>query len=127
MNSEVKKYQRRGIGWIAVYVVIMFGIIFLIDNMDDDNWLRFIVVLLPMVPATMAAVEFIRSISAMDELQQKIQFQALAFAFVMTALLTFSYGFLERVGFPRLTMFAVWPILATSWIVGVWLGNRRYA
>jgi hypothetical protein len=62
----------------------------------------------------------------MDELQRKLQFEALALAFAGTALLTFGYGFLEGVGLPRLSMFVVWPLMAALWVVGVFIGRVRY-
>jgi hypothetical protein len=62
----------------------------------------------------------------MDELQMRIQFEALGFAFAGTAILTFSYGFLEGLGYPKLSMFMVWPILAVLWVVGLVLARRRY-
>ncbi|TBU72195.1 hypothetical protein DNK10_21850 [Pseudomonas daroniae] len=51
---------------------------------------------------------------------------ALAITFVGTALLTFSYGFLEVAGFPRLSMFFVWPVLASLWALGTFAAWRRY-
>ena len=47
-------------------------------------------------------------------------------SFAGTAVLTFSYGFLEGLGYPRLSMFSVWPIMAVLWIVGLLLARRRY-
>ena len=41
-------------------------------------------------------------------------------------MLTFSYGFLEGLGYPKLSMFTVWPILAVLWVVGLVLARRRY-
>jgi hypothetical protein len=33
----------------------------------------------------------------------------------ITGAVTFTYGFLETAGFPRLSMFAVWPVMGISW------------
>ena len=44
-----------------------------------------------------------------------------------TALLTFTYGFLETTGFPKLSMFFVWPLMGAFWVIGCVLGLRRYA
>jgi hypothetical protein len=41
-------------------------------------------------------------------------------------ILTFSYGFLEGLGYPRLSTFLVWPVLAVLWIAGHALARRRY-
>ena len=59
-------------------------------------------------------------------MQRKLQFEALALAFAGTALITFSYGFLEGAGFPRISMFAVWPLMAAIWFIGVMIGRLRF-
>lgn len=79
-----------------------------------------------MIPAATMAWGILRELRRMDELQLRIQLEALGFSFAGTAILTFSYGFLEGLGYPRLSMFTVWPILATPWIVGLVLARRRY-
>ncbi|WP_228145988.1 hypothetical protein [Acinetobacter sp. ANC 4558] len=67
-----------------------------------------------------------RLITRLDELQRQIQLYALAFAFTATAFASFSYGFLENIGFPQLSMFVIWPVMATLWGVGVAIGVWRY-
>lgn len=81
--------------------------------------------LAPMLPAIFLCVVIIRMIRRMDEMQRKLQVEALALAFAGTALLTFGYGFLEGAGLPRLSMFAVWPVMAGLWVVGVLVGRFR--
>ena len=81
--------------------------------------------MVPLIAVTLAVVGTVR---ASDELQSRIQFEALAFAFAFTAFTTFSYGFLEiYAGFPHLNMFSVWPIMAVFWLIGLLLAKRRYA
>ena len=82
--------------------------------------------LLPMLPCLAAAFVILRHIGRVDEFQRKIQFEAVAFAFTLTALLTFTYGFLEGQGFPKLSMFAVWPLMGGLWGVGVLITHLRY-
>lgn len=82
--------------------------------------------LLPVIPMIAMAVSIIRRLNAMDEMGRKIQLEALAVAFVCTALTTFSYGFLETAGFPRMSAFMVWPIMGGVWCVATIIGSRRY-
>ena len=79
-----------------------------------------------MLACAAAAWVILRELRRMDELQRRIQLEALGFAFAGTALLTFSYGFLEGLGYPRLSMFTVWPVMAALWIVGLLMARRRY-
>lgn len=88
--------------------------------------LRIAIVLIPMLPSIFICGVVIYTIRNLDELQRKLQFEALALSFAGTALITFSYGFLEGVGFPRLSMFAIWPLMAALWCIGVMIGRLRF-
>ena len=82
--------------------------------------------LLPMVGAAAAAWAIMRALWRMDELQRRIQFDAIALAFLGTALVTFGWGFAEGAGLPRLRAFSVWPIMGTLWGFGMLVAQRRY-
>jgi hypothetical protein len=51
-------------------------------------------------------------------LQRRVQFEAVAFAFAATALLTFTYGLLENVDFPRISLTWVLPLMIVLWTAG---------
>ena len=91
-----------------------------------DGVAKIVLALLPVIPMIAMAVSIIRRLNAMDEMGRKIQLEALAVAFVCTALTTFSYGFLETAGFPRMSAFMVWPIMGGVWCVATIIGSRRY-
>lgn len=91
-----------------------------------DGATKIALALLPVIPMIAMAVSIIRRLNSMDELGRKIQLEALAVAFVCTALTTFSYGFLETAGLPRLSAFMVWPIMGGVWCVATIIGTRRY-
>jgi hypothetical protein len=111
---------------IAAYVtVLMLSITIQIHAPPAAAW-RPAIVLLPMLPAATVCWVVLRQLHRMDELQRRLQFEALAFAFAGTALMTFSYGFLEGAGCPRLSMFTVWPLMAVLWIIGLLINQRRY-
>ena len=111
---------------LAVYAVLLVGSIRFLQHVTLASPWRDIVALSPMVPAVTIPWIVLREMRRMDELQMRIQFEALGFAFAGTAILTFSYGFLEGLGYPRLSMFTVWPILAVLWAIGLALARRRY-
>ena len=50
-----------------------------------------------------------------------------AFAFAATALLTFTYGLLENVDFPRISLTWILPLMVALWGLGQVLARRRYA
>ena len=87
---------------------------------------RIPVALAPMLPSLLIVVAVVRYLRRVDELQRQIQLEALGFAFAGTALITFGYGFLEGVGFPRVSAFVVWPIMGALWLLGTLVFGRRF-
>ena len=125
-GMKSKQYLIELSSTLGVYLVMLVGSIELLTHVDVARPWRDVVALCPMIPAATLAWIILRELRRMDELQRRIQLEALGFSFAGTAILTFSYGFLEGLGYPRLSMFAVWPILATLWVVGLVLARRRY-
>jgi hypothetical protein len=79
------------------------------------------------VPVGFALLAFIRALGRMDELQRRIQLDAVGFGFGATAIITFTYGLLELVGFPPISFIWVLPLMAALWGVGAVFAARRYA
>ena len=121
-----RQYLKELTATLLVYGAMLFGSIELLTHVQVVRPWRDLVALSPMLPAATTAWVILRELRRMDELQRRIQLEALGFSFAGTAILTFSYGFLEGLGYPKLSMFSVWPILAALWIVGLVLARRRY-
>ncbi|WP_083098068.1 hypothetical protein [Pseudophaeobacter leonis] len=114
------------IAGLTVYAATLVASNILLSNGIENSAVRIMLSLAPIVPVIFICGVIVRSIGQLDELQRKLQFEALVLSFAGTALITFSYGFFEGLGFPKLSMFVVWPIMATLWVVGVVLGRVRY-
>ncbi len=119
-------YVKELLSTLAVYGAALVGSIELLQHSEFAPGWRAAIALTPMLACLAAAWVILREIRRMDELQRRIQFEALGFAFAVTALATFSYGFLEGLGWPRLSMFSVWPLMGGLWVVGLVLARRRY-
>ena len=119
------QYGREIVAATVAYVAVLVPTIVVVNANQDAAW-RFPVAVLPMIPIVFALVAWVRSFRRMDELQQRIALEALAFAFGGTAFITFSYGFLQDAGFPDLNWFYVWPIMAGLWTIGDLLAKRRW-
>lgn len=113
------------IGLIAYVAMLVLSQKLLAGSIEGEA-ARVLISLTPMLPAMFICATVVRSIRHLDEMQRKLQFEALAFAFAGTGLITFGYGFLEGTGFPMLSMFFVWPLMATLWFLGVMVGWLRF-
>ena len=103
---------------LLVYTVLLFAAIRYGRPMSD-GWLRTLVLVTPMIGFGLMIWAITRHMARVDEYVRQNLLVNTALAAAITAGLTFSYGFLENAGYPRLTMFVVWPVLAMSWgVVG---------
>ena len=122
---STKRFLMEFIVILLVYIGCVMVSSSFVRSMPDGA-AKIALALLPVIPMIAMAVSIIRRLNSMDELGRKIQLEALAVAFVCTALTTFSYGFLETAGLPRLSAFMVWPIMGGVWCVATIMGTRRY-
>jgi hypothetical protein len=99
---------------VAVYAVLLFGSISIGRRMDEGV-LRTFVLVIPMIGFGLMIRAIARHVARIDEYQRQRLLETLALAFAITGAVTFTYGFLETAGFPRLSMFTVWIIMGASW------------
>ena len=125
MSFQGKRYLTELFTAIGLYAVALIASIWLLQAFPTST-LRIPIALAPMLPALLLPVVIVRHLRRIDELHRQLQLEALGFAFASTAVVTFGYGFLETVGFPHISSFAVWPIMASFWIIGLWFANRRF-
>jgi hypothetical protein len=107
---------------LAAYAPILIVSLLVVD--DLDGVLAYIVSGAPILPAAAVGWAVLRSLKRVDERERLLIYRAIAFAFFATAVLTFGYGFMENAGAPRLSMFAVWPLMGTMWMVGRFVAPR---
>ncbi|MEM8858996.1 MAG: hypothetical protein AAGD96_11785 [Chloroflexota bacterium] len=126
MKAVNQRYTRELIASIVAYGIMLVGAMWLTSGPLAESNLRFVVVLLPMIPIIFTLQAIVRFLNGTDELERELQLKSLAISFAGTAFLTFTYGFLEMVGLPRISMFAVWPLMAAIWVIARFILNRQY-
>ncbi|MFK7805313.1 MAG: hypothetical protein AB8G95_27015 [Anaerolineae bacterium] len=126
MKEVNKRYTKELIGSIVAYAVMLVVALLLVNGPFENSNLRYLLVLLPMVPVLFTVRAMIRYLNDTDELERELQLKSLAVSLAGTAFITFTYGFLEQVGLPKISMFAVWPLIATLWIGARFYLNRQY-
>ena len=99
---------------MGVYVVLLVSAIKFGRPMPDGV-LRTAILVTPMIGFGMAIWAIARHLGRVDEYMRQNLLETFAIGAAITAAITFSYGFLETAGFPRLSMFAVWPVMGASW------------
>lgn len=125
MNKAGKTYLIEFGGAMALYTVVIVVTSLLLKNIASAN-LRLLVSLLPKFPIGLGLLAFLRFFRAMDELQKRIQLDALAFAFGASGLLTFSYGLMQFAGMPQISLVFIFPLMIALWGLGSIMATRRY-
>ncbi len=120
-----RAYIRRFVPAMVGYVVLLLAAIALVSRFPTVWW-RFPVMIVPLVPLVFVVRAVARFLVDTDELQRRIQLEALAVAFGAGSVLTFGYGLLQGVGLPALSWLWVWPVYAVCWLVGLFVARRRY-
>ncbi len=111
---------------MVAYGAVLAGSILLMEGMEPGDPWRYPLALAPVLPAAGVIWAVLRQMRRTDEMQNRILMESIAFAFIVTALLAVSYGFLERAGLPKLSMMVVWPVMGTAWFVGAFVARRHY-
>jgi hypothetical protein len=99
---------------VLAFLMVMVGCVTAVQANPTAAW-RYYVAVLPLAPAGLLVWLFVRAIGRLSDLQKWIQIQALGFALGMTALVSFTYGFLEGTGMPYLNSVFVLPLMAILW------------
>lgn len=118
-------FTRRFFVAMAAYVLLTIVALWFI-NTDQPLALRTAVGLLPIIPGLFIVLAVVGAIRAQDELMQRMQFEALAFAFAAFFLLTLTEAFLEPLGYPPDRAGSDLLIMSALWLVGLLLSRRRY-
>jgi len=79
------------------YVLSLIGALYLLEN-DLDQSVQIIIMLVPAIPGLWFFISIGRSIASLDELQRRIQLEAVAIGFGISGMVAFTYGLLGMVG-----------------------------
>ena len=123
-----KLYYRELFTAIGVYIFILFGSNYIADTMPDNLW-RNLLIASPVLPALLAIWAIIRHFQRIDEYLRIWTLENMGMASAVTAAFALTYGFMESMGFPRLSMFMTWSLLMGSWAaiacLRSWLERRQ--
>ncbi len=109
-----RTYLREMAGAFAIYCVMLVATIKFGRPMPEGTT-RTLVMLTPMIGFLAMVWAIGRHLMRVDEYVRKFTLENIAIAAAVTAGVTFTYGFMETAGYPRLSMFTVWCVLCGTW------------
>lgn len=125
MNANGKRYLKEFGGAMAAYSLIVPASMWLLRG-HEHTPLGFGIAFLPAIPSALALWAFMRMFRGLDELQRRIQLEAVAFSFLATCLITLTWAFQQNAGLPRFDVSWVAPLLILLWGLGLGIAKRRY-
>jgi hypothetical protein len=120
LSPRERKLLFRYLGeMVAVFVLYAVVLVISIEiaNRLHKGPVQTTVVLTPMVPFLIMLAVIVRHVRRLDEYVRLQMLENIVVVAGVTAGLTFTYGFLEGVGFPRLSMFRVWEVMCTTMVI----------
>lgn len=124
-----KRYTREVMLAMAGYVVLLVSSILLLKRVED-GLLRALIALLPVPPMMLVLRAMIRYIRDADELQQRIELEAVSFATAFISLVYLTGGFLQSakvIDVPsNVAMIWVFPLVCLSYGLAKAVVARRY-
>jgi hypothetical protein len=108
------------------YAALLVASIVTLQRYELSKTVQVIITLLPAIPTAFVIIAIMRMLVSSDELQQRIQLFAVSFSAALTGFITFSYGFLENVGFPKFSTFLIFPMLVAFWGISLGYFSRKY-
>lgn len=130
MRAVHKRYLREFIPAMSAYVllVLLYGV--LMPRTESMLW-RVVLAALPLLPTVLVIRAIVRVIHDQDELERRIDLEAIAIAAMSTGFGYFSFGFLLNAGIdPKIAPsdVAIWvmPCLFGSFGLAKLLVARRY-
>jgi hypothetical protein len=111
--------------WFGLY----FGARALLEVDGLSTWVRAGIALAPLPAFAWFLRGFIRSVSGTDELERRIQLEALAVAFPLTLLLLMTLGLLQiaiELNMNDWSYRHIWPFIFVFYLMGLMRARRRY-
>jgi hypothetical protein len=109
-----RAYLRELFGAMLVYMLLLVAANKLGRPMADGV-ARTLALASPMIGVLLVIWAIARHFRRVDEFIRQSTLESMAIAAAVTAGLSFTYGFLENAGFPRLSMFIVLPVMFGVW------------
>ena len=125
MDTNQKRYLKELGSSMAAYIAMVAISVWLMKN-SGHSPLRYLFAALPVIPSLLGMWAAIRFFRGLDELQRRIQFEAMAFSFLGICVISLNWRILERAGLPHAEPVWVTLLMLGLYCIGILIGCRRY-
>ena len=116
--------------WLAAWFVAWIGARVVLESESVPPWARVVAAIAPTPLGAAALLAILRGARELDELERRIQLEALATAFVLAVLLIMTLGLMElavTLNRDDWSYRHVWAMLPMLYFAGLVFARRRYS
>jgi hypothetical protein len=126
-SPEARRYQRWMYALLVPTFAAIIGASWMLKNIELDPAPRLAVALAPVVLWGLLVVIMVAAVRHLDEMQQRIQLEALAITFPTAMMLGMLVEYLQKAGCATgLTVGDVWPWMFLIYLPAYFLTRLRY-
>jgi len=129
MKQTMKRYIivfRPAFVWGLIGLAVVFASGWVFQNFALSPAPRIMLALLPLIPGGLFLFALIRGMRGLDELQQRIYTETAALTFIVTVLLSFLFGSLQRAGLYTAKWDDIGNTMMFVWVCIYLLNDWRY-
>src|SRR5215469_12689104 len=124
MDANAKRYLIEFGGAMATYSLLLPLSMWILHG-HEHTALGYSSALMPTIPSAFALPAILRFFRGLDELQRRIQLEAVVFSFLGTCFITLTWAFQQKAGLPRFDVSWVASMRIALWGIGVEMAKRR--
>jgi hypothetical protein len=113
-KAKMSRYFLELMGAMVLYAAAVVATVRVAPGIQPAT-LKALICIAPMIPIGLAIWAIARHFHRLDEYLKLSMLEDVAVAAAVTAGASLTYGFLENAGFPKLSMFVVWPVMGAVW------------
>jgi succinate-acetate transporter protein len=127
MRKNQRRYLREFFPAMLAYLVLVFAFKPLL-GLVDSTAMRIVIALLPVLPIVFVVRAMVRKLLDGDELERRMQLEAVSIASISVGLLSFAAGFMGMAGVFHVEhdLLMVLPALFLAYGAALWWVRRRY-
>ena len=129
MKQTMKRYVivfRPAFVWGIIGLAVVFASSWFFQYAVLSPTLRILLALLPLIPGGLFLFSLVKGIRGLDELQQRIYTETATLTFIVTILITFLFGSLQRAGLYTAKWDDIGNTMMFVWVCIYLLNDWRY-
>jgi hypothetical protein len=124
-----EKVDQKSILWALIFAVCFPVSVFALSRYSLTLPVALLIIAINAVLFVVYTLKLIQSISYMDEVQIRIQLEAVSVAFVLSLLLVMILGLtglVKNLGLNNINFLYIFPLFFLFYVIGLFISKRRY-